>query len=174
MHLVHKHNASAGGKRGEAARAELKKGLIGVTDDDVEDLQEAWQEVCNVCNARDDGRLARTRIPAVRVLDGTVRNYVQQHRRVHRRDRQRQAQRAAEQPKAVKLVDAPALEILDVDGVQAAKRASSAIATDRPTCSQPGFAPAVCRTRRQCYANLRRLGLLTPSGLSCFFTLERT
>ena len=40
----HKHNASAAGKQGEVARAKLKKGLIRVTDDEVKDLQEAWQE----------------------------------------------------------------------------------------------------------------------------------
>ena len=48
VQLIHKHNASAGGKRGETARAELKRELIRVTDDDVEGVREAWQKVCNV------------------------------------------------------------------------------------------------------------------------------
>ena len=66
----HKHNASAAGKQGEVARAKLKKGLIGVTDDEVKGLQEAWQEVRNVCNPRETAGVLREHAYAVRLLDG--------------------------------------------------------------------------------------------------------
>ena len=102
-----------------------------------------------------------------------VRKYAQEHNRVHRRDRQRQAN-AAEQPKATQVVEAPALAILDVKGDPEAHGAREQRNRDGQAHNllAARLRPALFAARgEQCYANLRRLGLLSASGLSSFFTL---
>ena len=126
-----------------------------------------------MCNPRETAGVLREHAYAVRLLDGAVRSYAQEHGRVHRRDRQRQAN-AAEQPKPTQVVEAPALAILDVDGDPEAHEARQQRTRDGQAHNllAARLRPALFAARgEQCFANLRRLGLLSASGLSSFFTL---
>ena len=128
--------------------------------------------MCSVCNPRETTGVLREHAYAVRALDGDVRKYAQEHSRVHRRDRQRQAN-AAEQPKATQVVEAPALAILDVKGDPEAHEAREQRTRDGQAHNllAARLRPALFAARgEQCFANLRRLGLLSASGLSSFFT----